>query len=530
MTNLRDLVKNAIILTNYEKNLLINKNVSPPKLYGLAKVHKTGIPIRPVVSYKSAPAYKLAKKSNQLYLDMSKYKNPYSINNSLEVIEKIKDMYIPPSAKILSFDVVNLFPSIPVPELKQVIEENLGRISDENPILKKELLDFMFLCLDQNYFSFKDKIYLQKDGLPMGSPLSPLCADLFMHFLEKKIFNDSLNPFKRKIGYWFRYVDDILCLFSGTDEELVAFHEFLNTLHDRIKFTMECLDGGTFINFLDLTISIKHNQHSFKIFHKPSSTDVVIPMSSIHSMNHKRSAFNFYFDRLLRTPQCQTDFKIELDRICRIGLNNGYSLKWILDVFEDRKKDVVRTLIYPVIDSNNHCKSYRRLLYVGDISQKMGRLINNNTRKTAFYPIPNLGRNLINRTIPVPKMKRSGIYKLKCNDCEGVYVGQTARCFETRIKEHVASFRKQDDKSNFAQHLVEENHTFNKETGIELLHFCEGGKRMDILESLEIRKAIKEGNILNAQLDVKNSPIINFLVSLTLAPSVATSLDSANSA
>ncbi|KAL1447084.1 hypothetical protein WDU94_001925, partial [Cyamophila willieti] len=115
MTNLRDLVKNAIILTNYEKNLLINKNVSPPKLYGLAKVHKTGIPIRPVVSYKSAPAYKLAKKSNQLYLDMSKYKNPYSINNSLEVIEKIKDMYIPPSAKILSFDVVNLFPSIPVP-------------------------------------------------------------------------------------------------------------------------------------------------------------------------------------------------------------------------------------------------------------------------------------------------------------------------------------------------------------------------------------------------------------------------------
>lgn len=69
MSQVRKLVNSSCILDHYDKKLLINKNTSPPKLYGLAKVHKVGIPIRPVVSYSSAPAYKSAKKSNNIYLE-----------------------------------------------------------------------------------------------------------------------------------------------------------------------------------------------------------------------------------------------------------------------------------------------------------------------------------------------------------------------------------------------------------------------------------------------------------------------------
>ena len=32
--------------------------------------------------------------------------------------------------------------------------------------------------------------------------------------------------------------------------------------------------------------------------------------------------------------------------------------------------------------------------------------------------------------------KKSGIYKTKCKDCEGYYVGQTSRNLDTRYKEH----------------------------------------------------------------------------------------------
>uniref|UniRef100_A0A8D8M6Y2 GIY-YIG domain-containing protein n=1 Tax=Cacopsylla melanoneura TaxID=428564 RepID=A0A8D8M6Y2_9HEMI len=95
------------------------------------------------------------------------------------------------------------------------------------------------------------------------------------------------------------------------------------------------------------------------------------------------------------------------------------------------------------------------------------------------------------------------------------YVGQTARAFETRIKEHNAAFRNKSDRSNFAYHLYTENHEFDKEMGVELLHFCEGGRRMDVLENVEIRRVMRDQSkkILNVQLELKNSPIISFLAS-----------------
>ena len=43
------------------KNALFVMNPGPPLLYGLSKVHKPSMRVRPVVSYVSAPTYLLAK-------------------------------------------------------------------------------------------------------------------------------------------------------------------------------------------------------------------------------------------------------------------------------------------------------------------------------------------------------------------------------------------------------------------------------------------------------------------------------------
>ena len=39
----------------------INLNPTAPTIRGLVKVHKEGVPIRPIVNWKNVPAYKLAK-------------------------------------------------------------------------------------------------------------------------------------------------------------------------------------------------------------------------------------------------------------------------------------------------------------------------------------------------------------------------------------------------------------------------------------------------------------------------------------
>jgi len=42
------------------------------------------------------------------------------------------------------------------------------------------------------------------------------------------------------------------------------------------------------------------------------------------------------------------------------------------------------------------------------------------------------------------------------------YIGQTGRCFETRLKEHLLSFNKNNYKFRLAQHLLETGQSFGK--------------------------------------------------------------------
>ena len=103
----------------------------------------------------------------------------------------------------------------------------------------------------------------------MGSPLSSLMADVFMDRLENDIF-DSSNPLTSHVRYWYRYVDNVLCLWTRTADLVQNFLSFINSLYPTInslyptiKFTLEF--GGSTINFPDLTITIlNHNVTSSK--------------------------------------------------------------------------------------------------------------------------------------------------------------------------------------------------------------------------------------------------------------------------
>ncbi|KAI8426712.1 hypothetical protein MSG28_014418 [Choristoneura fumiferana] len=83
-------------------------------------------------------------------------------------------------------------------------------------------------------------------------------------------------------------------------------------------------------------------------------------------------------------------------------------------------------------------------------------------RLVAFKTNNSLYSKLCNHKEKVDKGTRSGVYKLTCNDCSKVYVGQTGRSFNARFKEHVSAYRNEHpDKSNFAKHLLELNHSLS---------------------------------------------------------------------
>ena len=69
-----------------------------------------------------------------------------------------------------------------------------------------------------------------------------------------------------------------------------------------------------------------------------------------------------------------------------------------------------------------------------------------------------------------------------------------------------------DSISAFADHLVENNHSPSLQNPVPL-HFAPKSRKLDILESTEIKKAIiNKDHILNNQQDIKNSTLIDFLI------------------
>ena len=65
----------------------------------------------------------------------------------------------------------------------------------------ENIYDLLKLCLTTTCFQWREKFYEQTHGAPMGSPLSPVMANLFMEEFEKKALTTStLKP-----RFWFRY-------------------------------------------------------------------------------------------------------------------------------------------------------------------------------------------------------------------------------------------------------------------------------------------------------------------------------------
>ena len=80
-----------------------------------------------------------------------------------------------------------------------------------------------------------EKFYEQTDGAAMGSPLSPVIANLYLESLEETAIRSV--PFKPKL--WVRYVDDTFVIWSHGPDRLRSFHQHLNKQHPNIQFTVE---------------------------------------------------------------------------------------------------------------------------------------------------------------------------------------------------------------------------------------------------------------------------------------------------
>ena len=78
------------------------------------------------------------------------------------------------------------------------------------------------------YFTFGDKIYKQKGGVGTGIKLTPTYACIGIGKYEDTFFSSD-QALLEKINLWKRFIDDVLMLFMGTENECTNLVDWLNS-------------------------------------------------------------------------------------------------------------------------------------------------------------------------------------------------------------------------------------------------------------------------------------------------------------
>ena len=231
-------------------------------------------PFRPIVPSLNTFNYKLAKYLCNLLQPL--LPNTYTISDTFSIVQELKTIEIS-NKFMVSFDVVSLFTNIP---LKESIDLAVTYITEGNPNLKhskSDLTKLFSFATSQTNFLFNGKIYVQIDGVAMGSPLAPVLANLFLGHYENIWLNNYQGP---SVQFYRRYVDDTFCLFNDERHALLFFN-FLNSQHLNIKFTME-KETNKMLAFLDVCINNKDPCNLLMSVHrKKHSLDCLLTSSAL---------------------------------------------------------------------------------------------------------------------------------------------------------------------------------------------------------------------------------------------------------
>ena len=156
--------------------------VGSPKFHGLPKIHKQNIPLRPIGSSIGSVTYGVAKEISRIIKPLMGT-SEHHVNNTKEFADEIRKTKLGEGECITSYEVAALFTSIPVSSALEIIRNKLEQEADlPNRSFRTadNIIELLGFCLNNTYFLFQDVFYEQTKGAAMGSPVSPIVANIYM--------------------------------------------------------------------------------------------------------------------------------------------------------------------------------------------------------------------------------------------------------------------------------------------------------------------------------------------------------------
>ena len=168
----------------------------PPKFYGLPKIHKPDTPLRPTVSSCGLVTYGVAKELAKILKPLVG-KSPHNINSTQDFVKQVRLITRASGECLSSYNVSALFTSVPTDPALNIIKDLLEKdptLKDRTVMGVNDIILLLEFCLKNNYFSFQGQFFEQVKGVAMGSPVSPIVANLYMEYLQQKTLSTTPHP------------------------------------------------------------------------------------------------------------------------------------------------------------------------------------------------------------------------------------------------------------------------------------------------------------------------------------------------
>ena len=314
-----------------------------PRPYGLIKLHKTPPKLRyitPVVDWLNR------KVADDIVSFLNTYvgKVDWILSSSMELIklidESVNNVRHQPQNKSLwigSWDVQDMYNQIDQRESIVFIEylaQKQGWITSTNRKRWSFYFSLITWVYATSYVAYNDEVWLQKRGLPMGSPLSPVIANLYMAALEVKATAEfeSFRAYSSSIIYR-RYLDDILIICRSStiriddsegcnplEEDAAALNSFMMRAAVRsniaLDYTGNAWRDGESIEYLDLRLKV-YNRNGKKwigtsVFDKPTNLHIYTDPSTWYPFHY---VYNWIQGENIRLIRNSSDIKSYQDTL-----------------------------------------------------------------------------------------------------------------------------------------------------------------------------------------------------------------------
>ena len=434
---LRKLKKNdKISQRDYEK--VYPTAEALPKFYGLPKIHKPGTPLRPIVSGCGTTTHPMARFLADILSPLMGH-TQHHVKNSEHFVQSIKDMSLSDDEIMISYDVSALFTAVPVEEAIDIIRRRLqldATLKDRTYMDVDTIIDLLSFCLNNTYFTYQGQVYKQTHGAAMGSPVSPIVANLYMEEFESRALASAPHPPR----FWKRYVDDTFTIQKKQHSE--EFFGHINSQDPHIKFTCENEENSK-IAFLDAEVNRTQEGDMFvRVYRKPTHTNQYLNFNSHHPVQQKLGVVNTLFHRCNNIITKEEDKKDE-KKLLRTALNKCGFPDWALrekppQLTEDNITDNTQ-------EEGTHGQHGDMVVlpYCQGTAERLKRVLNKVGVTVAFKPITTIRKLLCHPKDKTDKLQKCGtVYEINCSQCNAQYIGQTKRTLKSRLDEHKSAVRR----------------------------------------------------------------------------------------